>query len=177
MPRMLDLLWLLLAAATDRQLTRMVEYLKAENRILRDRLPDKIAVTPREKRRLLKYGAPLGAAIRELITIVHPRTVLRLRASDKPASAKTASTREPGRPRTAEPLRDLVLRLAKETGWGYTRILGELKKLGVRGASRSTVVNILKEAGLDPGPTRGKGTWADFIRRHAPPCGPATSSA
>ena len=83
MPRILDRLWLLLAAATDRQLTRMVEYLKAENRILRARLPDKIVVTPREKRRLLKFGAPLGAAIRELITIVHPRTLFRWLAGDK----------------------------------------------------------------------------------------------
>jgi putative transposase len=49
---------------------------------------------------------------------------------------------------------------------GYTRILGELKKLGIR-VSRSTVVNILKEAGLDPGPKRGEGTWDEFITRHA----------
>ncbi|MBA4192722.1 MAG: integrase, partial [Planctomycetaceae bacterium] len=45
--------------------------------------------------------------------------------------------------------------------------LGELKKLGVRSVSRTTVVNILKEAGLDPGPKRGKGTWDEFVRRHA----------
>ena len=167
MSRLLDRLWLLLAAATDRQLTRMVEYLKAENRILRDRLPDKIAVTPTEKRRLMRYGKPLGAAIRELITIVHPRTFLRWLAGDKPAAGKKTPARAPGRPRTAEPLRDLVVRLAKETGWGYTRILGELKKLGVRGVCRSTVVNILKEACLDPSPERRKGTWAEFVRRHA----------
>jgi putative transposase len=45
--------------------------------------------------------------------------------------------------------------------------LGELKKLGVRKISRSTVVNILRQAGLDPGPKRGKGTWDEFIKRHA----------
>ena len=44
-----------------------------------------------------------------------------------------------------------MLRLANENGWGYTRILGELKKLGIGTVCRSTVVNILKEAGLDPG--------------------------
>jgi putative transposase len=32
---------------------------------------------------------------------------------------------------------------------------------------RSTVVNILKEAGLDPGPKRSEGTWDDFLKRHA----------
>ena len=32
---------------------------------------------------------------------------------------------------------------------------------------RSTVVNLLKEAGLDPGPKRGENTWSEFIARHA----------
>jgi putative transposase len=56
-------------------------------------------------------------------------------------------------------VRELVIRIAKETGWGYTRILGELKKLGVTRVSRQTVVNILKANGLEPGPRRGPGTW------------------
>jgi putative transposase len=56
---------------------------------------------------------------------------------------------------------------ARENGFGYTRVLGELKKLGVHTISRSTVVNILKDEGLDPGPQRGEGTWTDFVARHA----------
>ena len=59
-----------------------------------------------------------------------------------------------------------MLRFARETGWGYTRILGELKKLGIRNVSRSTVVNILKENGFDPRPKRGEATWDDFLKRH-----------
>ncbi len=51
--------------------------------------------------------------------------------------------------------------------WGYSRILGELRMLGVRAVSRSTVINILREAGLDPGPKRGVGTWTAFLSRHA----------
>lgn len=53
------------------------------------------------------------------------------------------------------------------TGWGYTRILGELRKLGIRNISRQTVKNILKEHGLDPGPKRGVGTWDEFLKIHA----------
>jgi putative transposase len=29
------------------------------------------------------------------------------------------------------------------------------------------VANILREAGFDPGPKRGEGTWSDFVQRHA----------
>jgi mono/diheme cytochrome c family protein len=77
------------------------------------------------------------------------------------------STRNPGRPRMPEDLRKLVLRIANDNGWGYSRILGELRKLVVRNVSRTTVINILKEAGLDPSPKRGKGTWDEFVKRHA----------
>jgi hypothetical protein len=37
--------FLLLAQAIDRQLVRMVEYLKAENRMLRHRLPKRLRVS------------------------------------------------------------------------------------------------------------------------------------
>ena len=57
--------------------------------------------------------------------------------------------------------------MARETAWGYSRILGELKKLGIRAIAKSTVKNILKEHGLDPGPKRGEGTWTNFLKRHA----------
>jgi len=33
--------------------------------------------------------------------------------------------------------------------------------------SKSTVRNILKEQGFDPGPKRGEGTWDEFIKIHA----------
>ncbi len=61
----------------------------------------------------------------------------------------------------------IVLRIARETGWGYTRILGELKKLGIGSVSRSTVVNILREAGLPIGPVRGERSWDEFLKAHA----------
>jgi len=151
----------------------MVEYLKAENAILRAKLPTRITVTATEKARLVQLGAALGGALKDLITIVSTRTFARGVAAvngtdvDSATPTSAASTRQPGRPRTAEDIRTLVLKLARENDWGYTRILGELKKLGISTVSRSTVVNILKEAGLDPGPTRGKGTWDEFVKRHA----------
>jgi putative transposase len=57
--------------------------------------------------------------------------------------------------------------LAKDNGWGYTRILGELRKLNIRSVCRNTVKNILRENGIDTGPQRGFGTWDEFIKIHA----------
>lgn len=167
--RLLQPLFALFASSTDSQLARMVEYLRAENRILRSKLPKKLTVTARERSRLLKLGARLGSAIRDLVTLVSARTFARWRAAEggEPEPKRKKSARKPGRPRTPEDIRKLVVRIANENGWGYSRILGELKKLGIRNVSRTTVINILRDAGLDPGPKRGPGTWDEFVKRHA----------
>jgi putative transposase len=155
-------LMVLLAKATDRELARMVSYLKEENRILRARLPEQINTTPRERERLLRFGRNLGTAIYSVVTIVTPGTFLRWLREERKAKPQMR-----GRPRTADALRRLILRMARENDWGYTRIMGELKKLGITPPSRNTVKNILKKAGLEPGPNRGEGTWDEFLTRHA----------
>ena len=73
---------------------------------------------------------------------------------------------QPVRPRTSDDIRELVIKLARENSWGYTRILGELCKLGIKRIYRQTVKVILKENNLDPGPLRGKGTWDEFLKIH-----------
>jgi putative transposase len=98
--RLLNPLFALIAAATDSELARMVEYLRAENRILRDKLPRRITVTARERNRLVKLGTQLGSAVGDLLTIVTPRTFARWVAGISPAKPK-GPTRKPGRPRTS----------------------------------------------------------------------------
>jgi putative transposase len=153
---------MLLAKATDRELARMVSYLKEENRILRARLPGQINTTPRERERLLRFGRNLGTAIYSVVTIVTPGTFLRWQREERKAKPQRR-----GRPRTADDLRELILKMARENDWGYTRIMGELKKLGITPPSRNTVKKIMKQAGLEPGPKRGEGTWDEFLTRHA----------
>ena len=104
------------------------------------------------------------SSLKELITIVSPRTFARWVS----AKGKTKVKRPSMTGRRPKPLeiRQLILKLARENGWGYTRILGELKKLGAGKICRSTVVNILKENGLDPGPKRGAGSWDEFLKSH-----------
>lgn len=101
-----------LASLTRIELARQVQYLKAENEILRSRLPKRISLTAKERSRLLKLGRAVGSAIRHLISIVSYRTFLRWAAAEKTGrrSGKT------GRRKTAAEIRDLVLRLARDNG-------------------------------------------------------------
>lgn len=46
----------LIANSTESALARQVEYLKAENAVLRSKLPRRVRVTPREKEQLVKLG-------------------------------------------------------------------------------------------------------------------------
>lgn len=64
---------------------------------------------------------------------------------------------------------ELVVRLARENPrWGYLRIVGEARKLGVA-VSGSSVRTILRRAGLGPAPARSrKGpSWVEFLRAQA----------
>ena len=106
--------------------------------------------TPQEKRRLLKFGRKLGVQLRDLISIVSYQSFVRwIREKEASHAEKKASARKPGRPRTTDDIRELVLKLARENDWGYTRILGELRKLGIKSVSRQTVKVILKENDID----------------------------
>jgi putative transposase len=61
----------------------------------------------------------------------------------------------------------LVLRLARENrGWGYQRIAGELRGLGLT-VSATTVRKLLGQAGLGPAGVRGGLSWREFLRAQA----------
>jgi putative transposase len=154
----------LIARSTADDLQKQVEFLKAENEMLRKRVPKKrIFLKADERAALLKLGKGLGPAIRHLITIVDYSTFRRWVRKEDPQNVKPRK----GRPRISVVIREVILQIAKDTGWGYSRILGELRKLGLGRISRQSVKNILVENGLDPGPKRGKGSWSQFLQIHA----------
>jgi putative transposase len=64
-----------------------------------------------------------------------------------------------GRPPIRRNVRELILRVARENPrWGYLRIVGELKGMGVL-VSATTVRKVLRQAHLGPAGTRPGPTW------------------
>jgi hypothetical protein len=73
----------------------------------------------------------------------------------------------PGRPRIGGDVRVLRIRLARENPrWGYQRIVGELKCVGVV-VSATTVKKILREEQLGPAGKRRGPSWREFLRAQA----------
>jgi len=73
-----------------------------------------------------------------------------------------------GRVRGLDPVViELVVRLARENPrWGYLRIVGECRKLGIR-VSATSVRTILRRHRLGPAPRRGGPSWAQFLHTQA----------
>jgi putative transposase len=95
---------------------------------------------------------------------VRPETLLRWHRR-LVARRWTYSHRRPGRPPIGGEVRELIVRLAREnTSWGYVRIVGELRKLGID-VSATLVRSVLADAGLPPAPQRDRHSWRAFLRQ------------
>jgi len=66
-----------LAGASHNQLRAQIQYLRAENQILRAKLGRVVRTTPDERARLVQLAAAVGDAIKELVSIVQPRALLK----------------------------------------------------------------------------------------------------
>ena len=95
--------------------------------------------------------------------LVRPETLLRWHRR-LVARHWTYPHRGPGRPPVGGEVPELIVRLAREnTSWGYVRIVGELRKLGIE-VSATLVRNVLADAGLPPAPRRDRLSWRSFLR-------------
>jgi putative transposase len=97
---------------------------------------------------------------------VKPATLLRWHRQ-LVARRWTYAQRAPGRPPLESSLRTLILRLGHENPhWGYKRMVGELKGLGIS-VSATSVRKVLLEGGLQPAPERSHSSWRAFLRAQA----------
>lgn len=128
-----------------------LQLLEAQIRILRARVDAvRIVPTPAEKSELLRIGAALGHVVADVMHVVKPESYRRwVRQSRRGVEFKPS-----GRPRTPMATVNLVLRMAEENlRWGYRKIVGELKKLGIP-IGTTTVRKILKDFGVLPAPDK-----------------------
>ncbi len=156
--------WLRLLAyvtgSVNQELLLQNEYLAAENRILRAKLPSRLRLSDPERATLAEIGKRLGRkALRGVACIAKPDTILawyrRLVAKKFDGSKHR---QYPGRPTIQPDVEALVVRMAREnTGWGYNRIVGALAKLGHR-LSDQTVGNISATARHCSGAERSQTT-------------------
>jgi len=133
---------------------------------MKSKIKGRIHLTNDERSTLISFGQDLGkATAKKLISIVKPETYARwLRKQPRPSPEK-----RPGPPRKPIEIRELIVRVAKESGFGFGRILGELAKVGVHDVSKSTIRRVLIEAGIGPKPSKHKTPWDQFLKSHAEP--------
>ena len=107
-----------------------LQLMAAQIRILRSRIDtSRIVPTPKEKAELLRLGGMLDHDVADVMHVVQPETYRKWVRQAKRGIAFKRS----GRPRIPMATVNLVLRMADDNmRWGYRKIVGELKKLGIR---------------------------------------------
>jgi len=162
------LLVIAVAGWLNRQQQVVIDYLIEENRVLKEQVEgQRLRFTDEQRMRLAVKAKGLGRRLLdELETLVTPDTLLAWHRK-LIAQKWTYAKKGPGRPRVAQEITDLILRMARDnTSWGYDRIQGALANLG-HVIAPNTVKNILKRHGIEPAPDRQKRTsWKAFLKAH-----------
>ena len=160
-----------IAGWMNRQQQQVIEYLREENNILREKLGTKrVLINESQKRRLATAAMKLGKdLLRKWGTLFSPDTLLRWRrwfVARRYDGSDRRGRRGPV-PKKANSVRKLVLDMAESNPqWGYGHIHGELKGLGYE-VSWQTVRRIMLDAGLLPDPDKPyKTTWRTFLQSH-----------
>ena len=169
MPPALQFLVLTFAGWVNRHQEDLIDYLREENRVLREQLGARpLRLTDAQRRRLAVRGQKLGRRVlTQAAGTVTPDTILRWYRQLIAKKYDGSARRGRGRPSTASEIAALVVRMAVENPrWGYTRIRGGLSNLG-HTLARNTVKRILRDHGIEPAPERSRRTpWKTFLQAH-----------
>ncbi len=110
-----------------------------------------------------------GKRLDAAMVLFKPDTVLRWHRELVWRKWTFRAEKQTGRPPVGAELEELIVQLARENPrWGYSKIQGEVLKLGY-GVSRSSVRNILKRRQVSPSPERKKqgSIWRTFLGHYA----------
>ena len=118
-------------------------------------------------RKLFSFFHKLSSFIKKYISIVKPETLLSWYKNLVKSFWRfpTKGKSRPGRPRISNAIRNIVLKIKNENVlMGYSKIVGELKKLGIN-LDRITVRNIILTF-RKKGKVTKAFTWKKFIKSH-----------
>ena len=173
LPATLQFIIAMIACAINERMQRKLDYAQEEIRVLKEALTaatgsSRISFTADQRRRLAVAGKELTPEERrKYCQLVKPATLL---ACFRGLSARKydSSGHKLGRPRKARNIRKLVIEMAlANEDWGYTKLRDALRTGLKIEIARTTVANILAEAGIEPAPERGKKrTWKRFMKMH-----------
>jgi putative transposase len=178
-PPALSVLLMMVSGSVHRHQLIVIEFLQAENHLLKEWLRGKrIRFTDAERALLARKGqgdrAQSPARTRHdslsgyAVALASVLGLLR--------SGTSTHRRGPGRPGIMRHISALIVRMAQENpSWGHTRIQGALGNLSHK-VGRGTIANVLKRSGIEPAPERGRRTpWSTFLEAHWKRWMPATS--
>ena len=149
----------------QRQL-QVIEYLREENGVLREQLGDRrIRFTDEQRRRLAAKAKGLGRKVlEEVATIVTPDTLLAWHRRLIAQKYDGSGHRQPGRPRKADELEGLVVRMAEETALGD--IVGSRVRSSTSGTTLLAAPSQIFSAGMasnrhrnEAGRRPGRSSW------------------
>ena len=124
-PPMLAFLLMVVSGWVNRRQLIVIEFLQAENQLLKERLRGKrLRFTDAERSLLARKAKAVGRkALLKLDTIVSPDTLLRWHRRLVAQKWNFVRRRGPGRPGIMREISELIVRMASDnSGWGYTRI-------------------------------------------------------
>jgi hypothetical protein len=129
---LLSFLLLIAGGWVNRHQLIVIEFLQAENQLLKQRLRGKrIWFTDAERALLARKAKAVGRkALMDLNTIVTPDTLMRWHRRLVAQKWNFTQRRGPGRPGIMREIAELIVRMAQDNPrWGYTRIQGALANL------------------------------------------------
>src|SRR5215471_11733992 len=124
-PPLLSFLLMMVSGWVHRHQLIVIDFLQAENRLLKEKMQGKrIRFTDAERALLARKAKAVGRKpLLQLETIVSPDTLLRWHRQFVAQKWNFVHRRGPGRPRIMREIAELIVRMAQEnSGWGYTRI-------------------------------------------------------
>ncbi len=161
---------------SDHQKDLEIVLLRQQLRIMQRKFPRSPRISQWEKGllavltvRLKSLPTTTRTRLEEIMLLFKPDTVLRWHRDLVKRKWTFRQDRPIGRPAVAAELEALIVRLATENPrWGYSKIQGELIKLG-HTISRCSVRNVLKHRHIPPSPQRKQqGTnWRTFLGHYA----------